>query len=127
MNIPQELKYAPTHEWVRQEADGRLSIGITDHAQEALGDIVFLELPEPGRQIKAGEECAVVESVKAASSIYAPVDGIVAARNEALLDAPEKVNSDPYGSWLFKVSPMDTAQLDALLDAAAYAKVAAEA
>lgn len=127
MNIPQELKYTPTHEWVRQEADGTLSVGITDHAQEALGDVVFLELPDVGRPIKAGEECAVIESVKAASSIYAPVDGVVTARNEALLEAPEKVNGDPYGSWLFKVSPLDTAQLEALLDAAAYGQVAAEA
>jgi len=127
MNIPQDLKYAPTHEWLRQEADGSCAVGISDHAQQALGDIVFLELPEIGRPVKAGEACAVVESVKAASDIYAPIDGEVVARNEALLDTPEQVNSAPYESWLFKVSPAGTASLAGLLDAEAYAKVAAEA
>lgn len=125
-NIPADLKYTKTHEWLKQEADGSVSVGITDHAQAALGDIVFLELPEPGRVVKAGEECAVVESVKAASDIYAPVSGEVVAKNEDALAAPEKVNQDPYGAWLFRMKPANPAEIDALLDAAGYAKVEAE-
>ena len=124
MNVPANLKYAKTHEWARRDADGLVTIGITDHAQEALGDIVFLELPDNGRQLKSGEECAVVESVKAASDIYAPISGEVAARNDATADAPESVNQDAYAAWLFKVKPDNPADLDALLDAAAYAKIA---
>jgi glycine cleavage system H protein len=127
MNVPADLKYTQSHEWVKLEADGTATVGITDHAQEALGDIVFLELPEAGRQVKAGEECAVVESVKAASDIYAPLSGEVVARNDAALDAPESVNQDAYAAWLFRIKPSDPAQLNALLDAAAYAKVAEEA
>ena len=127
MNVPADLKYTQSHEWVKLEADGSVTVGITDHAQEALGDIVFLDLPEAGRQLNAGEECAVVESVKAASDIYAPIAGEVIARNDAALDAPESVNQDAYAAWLFKLKPADAAQLDALLDAAAYTKVAAEA
>ena len=130
MSIPSDLKYTKSHEWVRQEADGTVTVGITDHAQEALGDIVFLELPEAGRTVKAGEECAVVESVKAASDIYAPVSGEIVARNDAAIDAPESVNQDAYAAWLFKLKPADSAKLateiGALLDAAAYEKVAAE-
>jgi glycine cleavage system H protein len=126
MSIPSDLKYTKSHEWLRQEADGTVTIGITDHAQEALGDIVFLELPEPGRTVKAGEECAVVESVKAASDIYAPVSGEVVARNDAALDAPESVNQDAHAAWLFKLKPSNAAEIGALLDAAAYAKVAEE-
>jgi glycine cleavage system H protein len=126
MSIPAELKYTKSHEWVRQEADGTVTVGITDHAQEALGDIVFLELPESGRTVKAGEECAVVESVKAASDIYAPVSGEVVARNDAAIDAPESVNQDAYAAWLFKLKPANTAEFGALLDAAAYEKVADE-
>lgn len=126
MNVPSDLKYTASHEWVKLEADGSVTVGITDHAQEALGDIVFLELPEAGRQVKAAEECAVVESVKAASDIYAPVSGEIIGRNDALLDAPEGVNQDAYVAWLFKIKPSDAAQLAALLDAAAYAKVAEE-
>jgi len=126
MNVPADLKYTQSHEWVKLEADGSVTVGITDHAQEALGDIVFLELPEAGRQVGAGEECAVVESVKAASDIYAPIAGEVIARNDAVLDAPESVNQDAYAAWLFKLKPADAAQLNALLDAAAYEKVAAE-
>jgi len=126
MNIPANLKYAKSHEWARLEADGLVTIGITDHAQEALGDIVFLELPEVGRQVTAGEECAVVESVKAASDIYAPVGGEVVAVNQAAADAPESVNQDAYAAWLFRLKPDNAAALDGLLDAAAYAKVAAE-
>ena len=126
MNVPANLKYAKSHEWVRLEADGLVTIGITDHAQEALGDIVFLELPEVGRKLKAGEECAVVESVKAASDIYAPISGEVVEANQAAVDAPESVNQDAYTAWLFKVKPADSAELNTLLDAAAYAKVAEE-
>lgn len=126
MSIPSDLKYTKSHEWVRQEADGTVTVGITDHAQEALGDIVFLELPEAGRTVKAGEECAVVESVKAASDIYAPVSGEVVARNDAAIDAPEAVNQDAYAAWLFKLKPGNPAEIGALLDAAAYAKVADE-
>jgi glycine cleavage system H protein len=126
MSIPSDLKYTKSHEWVRQEADGTVTVGITDHAQEALGDIVFLELPESGRKVNAGEECAVVESVKAASDIYAPVSGEVVARNDAAIDAPESVNQDAYAAWLFKLKPANAAEIGALLDAAAYAKVADE-
>lgn len=127
MNVPADLKYTKSHEWVKLEADGSVTVGITDHAQEALGDIVFLDLPEAGRQLNGGEECAVVESVKAASDIYAPVAGEVVARNDAAIDAPESVNQDAYAAWLFKLKPADAAQLDALLDAAAYTRIAAEA
>lgn len=126
MNVPNELKYTKTHEWVKQEADGTLTVGITDHAQAALGDIVFLELPEPGRQVAAGEECAVVESVKAASDIYAPVAGEITARNDSTIDAPETVNQDAYGAWLFKLKPANGADVAGLLDAAGYAAIADE-
>ena len=126
MSIPNDLKYTKSHEWVRQEADGTVTVGITDHAQEALGDIVFLERPEAGRTVKAGEECAVVESVKAASDIYAPVSGEVVARNDAAIDAPESVNQDAYAAWLFKIKVTDVSELAALLDAVGYAKVADE-
>ncbi len=125
MNVPADLKYTQSHEWIKQEADGTVTVGITDHAQEALGDIVFLELPDAGRTVKAGEECAVVESVKAASDIYAPVAGEVVARNDAAIDAPESVNQDAYAAWLFKLKPANAADLAGLLDAAAYEKVAA--
>jgi glycine cleavage system H protein len=126
MNIPADLKYTASHEWARLAEDGLVLVGITDHAQEALGDIVFFELPALGRRLAAGEQCAVVESVKAASDIYAPIAGEVVAVNQAAVDAPESVNRDAYGSWLFKLKPDDAADLDGLLDAAAYAKVAAE-
>jgi glycine cleavage system H protein len=126
MNVPADLKYAKSHEWAKLEADGLVTVGISDHAQEALGDIVFLELPQVGRKVKAGEECAVVESVKAASDIYAPIAGEVVAVNQAAADAPESVNQDAYAAWLFKLKPDNAADLDSLLDAAAYAKVAAE-
>jgi glycine cleavage system H protein len=126
MSIPSDLKYTKSHEWLRQEADGTVTVGITDHAQEALGDIVFLELPDTGRTVKAGEECAVVESVKAASDIYAPVSGEVIARNDAAIDAPESVNQDAYTAWLFKLKPSNPAEIGAMLDAAAYTKVADE-
>ena len=126
MNVPAELKYAKSHEWARKEADGTITVGISDHAQEALGDIVFLELPEVGRTVKAGEEVAVVESVKAASDIYSPVSGEVTEVNQPAADAPESVNQDAYAAWLFKVKPSNAGEYDALLDAAAYAKVASE-
>jgi glycine cleavage system H protein len=126
MSNPTNLKYTKSHEWARLEADGTVTVGITDHAQEALGDIVFLELPEAGRKVKAGEECAVVESVKAASDIYAPIAGEVIESNQTAVDAPESVNQDAYAAWLFKVRPSNPADLGALLDAAAYAEVADE-
>ena len=119
------LKYAASHEWAKLETDGTVTIGITDHAQEALGDIVFLELPAVGRVINAGEECAVVESVKAASDIYSPVSGEVVDANQAAVDAPESVNADAYAAWLFRIKPSDSAkcatELAALLSADAYA------
>lgn len=121
MSIPAELKYTKSHEWVRLEADGGVSVGITHHAQELLGDMVFLEAPTVGRKLAAGEECAVVESVKAASDVYAPVAGEVIAANSDLEGAPESINSDPYASWMFKLQPANAADLDALMDAAAYA------
>ncbi|RJG13002.1 glycine cleavage system protein GcvH [Pseudomonas cavernicola] len=119
-NIPSELRYAASHEWARLEADGSVTVGISDHAQEALGDVVFVELPELGKQLAAGQEAGVVESVKAASDIYSPISGEVIAINEALTDSPENVNSDPYGSWFYKLQPANAAELDKLLDAAAY-------
>ena len=119
--IPGELKYNKSHEWVRQEDDGSLTIGITDHAQELMGDMVFIELPELEAELEAGQDCAVVESVKAASDVYAPVSGSVIAVNEGLTDAPETVNNDPYGEgWMFRVQPQDSSQVNELLDAAAY-------
>lgn len=121
-SIPTELKYVDTHEWVREEGDGTVFVGITDHAQEQLGDVVFVELPEVGQALSAGAECAVVESVKAASDIYAPVPGEVVAVNEALADAPETLNGDPYGEgWMMQLRLADGADLSALLDADGYA------
>lgn len=122
MNTPADLKYTASHEWVRTEADGSLTIGITDHAQEALGDLVFIELPAKGRAVTAGEACAVVESVKAASDIYAPVAGTVIDVNSSVSDAPESVNSDAYGNWLFRITPSNAADLGGLMDAAGYTK-----
>jgi glycine cleavage system H protein len=120
VNIPPNLKYTASHEWVRREADGTLTVGITDHAQEALGDIVFVEPPTKGRTVNAGEACAVVESVKAASDIYAPVAGEVIAANIELAEVPEKINDDAYAAWFFKMKPSDPASVDKLLDAKAY-------
>ena len=119
-NVPANLKYTESHEWVRAEADGTVTIGITDHAQEALGDLVFVELPEVGKELAAGQEAAVVESVKAASDVYAPITGTVTAVNDSVPDAPESVNQDAYAAWLFKLKPTNPAELDNLLDAAAY-------
>ena len=122
MNIPAELKYTESHEWARTEADGTISVGITEFAQDALGDIVFVELPEIGQVLAAGKDCAVVESVKAASDIYAPIGGEVVAVNESLADAPEQINANAYEAWLFKLKPVDINDLGGLLDAAAYGK-----
>lgn len=121
MSIPATLKYTPSHEWVRLEADGSITVGITEHAQELLGDMVFIELPVVGRSAKAEEQVAVVESVKAASDIYAPVAGVVTEVNNALVDAPELVNENAYVAWLFKMQPASVADVDGLLDAAGYA------
>ncbi len=119
-NFPADLKYTKSHEWIRAESDGTLTIGVTDHAQEALGDVVFLELPEAGRTLAAGEACAVIESVKAASDIYAPVAGEVLASNQDAVDAPDSVNADAYAAWLFKLKPDNPDDLAGLLDAAGY-------
>ncbi|MBK9245388.1 MAG: glycine cleavage system protein GcvH [Burkholderiales bacterium] len=120
MPIPADLKYTESHEWVRREADGTLTIGITEFAQEALGDMVFVELPEAGRKLAKGEACAVVESVKAASDVYAPVAGEVAAVNSALTEKPELINTSAFEAWMFRLKPANAADVDALLDAAAY-------
>jgi glycine cleavage system H protein len=127
MNVPSNLKYTESHEWIRVEPDGNLTIGITDHAQEALGDLVFIELPAVGRKVTAGEACAVVESVKAASDVYAPVAGEVVAANAEVVEAPEKVNADAYVNWFYRLTPADGSALAKLLDAAAYTKHISEA
>lgn len=120
-NFPDDLKYATSHEWVRMDDNGIATIGISDHAQDALGDIVFVELPEPGSTVNAKDEVAVVESVKAASDVYSPVSGEVSEVNDALLDAPETVNSSPYeNGWFYKLKLGDEAELDELMDAEAY-------
>ena len=124
MTTPADLKYTKSHEWVKQESDGTLTIGITHHAQEMLGDLVFVESPTVGRKLKQGEECAVVESVKAAADVYAPVAGEVVAANAELNDAPEKINADAYAAWLYKLKPDNPAELAGLLDAAAYQAIA---
>ena len=125
--IPQDLRYASTHEWARLEEDGTVTVGISDHAQDALGDVVYVEHPELGQQVAAAEEAGVVESVKAASDIYAPVGGTIVAVNEALEDAPETVNQDPYGDgWFFRIEPVDVGQLEELLDSDGYAEVCEE-
>ncbi len=124
MNIPKDLRYTESHEWIRRESDGSVAIGITDHAQEQLGDIVFVEAPKPGRTVVAGEAIGVVESVKAASDIYAPVAGEIVAANAELTGAPEKVNTDAFGAWMFRIKPANAGDVDKLLDAAAYEKSA---
>lgn len=124
-NIPADLRFAASHEWARLEADGSVTVGISDHAQEALGDVVFVELPEVGAELAEGQEAGVVESVKAASDIYAPIAGTVLAVNDVLTDSPELVNSDPYASWFFKLQPSNGADIEALLDAAGYAAACA--
>ena len=123
MTIPADLKYTPSHEWVRVEADGTLTVGITHHAQDLLGDMVFIENPAPGRTLAKGEECAVVESVKAASDVYAPVAGEVIAANGDVEASPEAVNKDAYAAWMFKIKPANAGDVGELLDAAAYQKL----
>ncbi len=123
MNIPADLKYTESHEWVRAEADGTVTVGITEYAQDALGDIVFVELPKVGKSFTAGDDAAVVESVKAASDIYAPVSGEVVAVNDAVADAPDSINADAYAAWLFRIKPSDANAINGLLDAAGYGKV----
>jgi glycine cleavage system H protein len=124
MSIPADLKYTDTHEWVRVEPDGNVTVGITHHAQDLLGDLVFVENPKVGRALKKGEECGVVESVKAASDIYAPVSGEVVAINEALDASPQLINEGAYQAWMFRLKPAQPAELDTLLDAGAYGKLA---
>jgi len=127
-NIPANLKYASSHEWLRADGDGVYTVGITEHAQDLLGDMVFVELPDVGDTVAQGDDCAVAESVKAASDIYAPVSGEIVAVNDALADSPELVNSSPYeDGWLFKIKIADEAELSALLDAAGYQGVIDEA
>jgi glycine cleavage system H protein len=126
MKTPEQLKYTETHEWVRAEADGTLAVGITDHAQEVLGDIVFLELPPLGKKYAQGEECAVIESVKAASDINMPVAGVVVAANTDLAQTPQQVNEDAYAAWMFKIKPDAAGDIGSLMDAAAYAVHAAK-
>ena len=121
-SIPEKLRYASSHEWMRAESDGTFTVGISDFAQEQLGDLVFLEVPEVGRKVGAGEACAVVESVKAASDVYAPVAGEIVAANESLSDTLEQVNKEPYNAWLFRIKPANATDVEKLMDAAAYAK-----
>ncbi|SEL59623.1 glycine cleavage system protein GcvH [Nitrosovibrio tenuis] len=123
MSIPSDLRYTKSHEWVRLENDGTAMIGITQHAQELLGDMVFVETPAIGRKLKQGEECAVVESVKAAADVYSPIAGEVTAVNPDLELAPEKINQDAYAAWLFKLKPVNAADLNHLMDAAGYQKM----
>ncbi|AST70776.1 glycine cleavage system protein H [Kosakonia cowanii] len=120
-NVPGDLKYSEEHEWLRKEADGSYTVGITEHAQELLGDMVFVDLPDVGTTVSAGDDCAVAESVKAASDIYAPIGGEIVAVNDSLNDSPELVNSAPYGEgWIFKIKANDEAEVEALLDATGY-------
>ena len=122
-DVPSDLKYTKSHEWVRIDDDGVVTIGITDHAQELLGDLVFVELPEVGSQLEAGTECAVVESVKAASDVYTPLSGEVVEVNDALAEAPETINQEAYeGGWIFRLRLSDPQELDALMDADTYAE-----
>jgi glycine cleavage system H protein len=120
MTIPADLKYTKSHEWARQEADGTVSVGITDHAQDLLGDMVFVENPAPGRKLAAGEECAVVESVKAASDVYAPIAGEVVAANGEVENSPDMINKSAYDAWMFRIKPDNPADLGGLLDGAGY-------
>ncbi|MCI0505506.1 MAG: glycine cleavage system protein GcvH [Gammaproteobacteria bacterium] len=126
-NIPEDLYYTKTHEWVKQDADGTVTVGITDHAQHLLGDMVFIELPDPGSEFNTGDDCAVVESVKAASDVYCPVSGEIIETNVALVETPEVVNQDPYGDgWLFRLKPNDEGEVEDLLDAETYRELAEE-
>jgi glycine cleavage system H protein len=123
MTTPDDLKYTASHQWVRQEADGAASVGITYYAQEQLGDVVYVQHPVVGRKVTRGEPCALVESVKAASDIPAPLSGEVVAINQAVADAPEQLNRDPYNAWLFRIRPSDSSEMVGLLDAAGYLKI----
>ncbi|HID49146.1 MAG TPA: glycine cleavage system protein GcvH [Chromatiales bacterium] len=126
-NIPQELRYTRSHEWIRREEDGTLTVGITDHAQQLLGDLVFVDTPEVGEECAVGDDCAVVESVKAASDVYAPITGEIVAVNEKLADTPELLSQDPYGEgWIFRIRPVDEKEYDGLMDADAYQEIIAE-
>lgn len=126
MTTPANLKFLKSHEWARAESDGTVTIGISDHAQNALGDLVFVDVPEVGKTLKSGEACAVVESVKAASDVYSPVSGEVVANNDALSATPELINTDPYGAgWIARIRPSNAAEIAQLLDAAAYDQVVA--
>jgi len=125
MNVPPDLRYTDTHEWARLERDGTVSVGITWHAQDRLGDLVYVEVPAVGKSFEKGQACAVVESVKAASDLYAPVSGQVEAVNQELGGSPEKVNEDAYAAWMFRLRPSDTAQFESLLSAADYEKLVA--
>ncbi len=125
MSVPTNLKYSKSHEWVKPEADGTVTVGITHHAQELLGDMVFVELPEVGRKLTQKEECAVAESVKAAADVYSPISGEVIAVNSPLVDEPGKINEDAFSAWLFKLKPSNFAELDGLLDAATYTELVA--
>jgi glycine cleavage system H protein len=124
MKTPKDLRYTASHEWVRREADGTLAVGITDHAQEQLGDIVFVEAPQVGRKVSAGEAVGVVESVKAASDIYAPVAGEIVGANAELGGEPQRVNEDAFASWIYRIKPSNAGDVDKLLDAVAYEKSA---
>jgi len=127
-NVPDDRRYTPSHEWVQRQADGSIAVGITDHAQHALGDLVFVEVPTAGRRVAVGEACAVVESVKAASDVYSPIAGDVLEGNAELAATPERINTDPYGAgWLWKLKPTNAADLEALLDARAYIALLAAA
>lgn len=119
-NLPDDLKYSPTHEWAKADSDGVVNVGISDFAQAQLGDVVFIDFPEVGRRVAAGEACLTIESVKAASDVYSPLSGEIVEVNGALRDAPEAVNEDSYANWLFRVKAQDLAELDKLLDAAGY-------
>src|SRR5687767_8644106 len=125
MKVPDGFRYTASHQWVRTEHDGTLTVGITDYAQEQLGDVVYVQQPETGRRVKRGENCAVVESVKAASDIPAPVSGEIVAVNPALADAPQQLNEEPYAAWLFRIKPANAAEIAELLDAAGYTKALA--
>ena len=125
-NIPGELKYTKSHEWARQEDDGTVTVGITDHAQDLMGDMVYVELPETDSDVEAENDCAVVESVKAASDVYAPINGSINAVNENLADAPDLINKDPYGEgWMFRIQPSDPGEINSLLDANEYGELVA--
>ncbi len=126
MSVPDQLRYTESHHWARREEDGTVSVGITHHAQQELGDIVFIDIPEAGRQLTQGESCGAIESVKTAADLFAPVAGVVVAVNGEIADAPQLVNEQAYTAWLFRLLPDDTAQIDALLDAAAYRKLAGD-